>query len=148
MTIEQRAQLLRNTAVIDNLEKAAMAAGFENWASANQSATPSCVTSIHSHRETLNKLDALRADFKDFIAWHDKRGDELDETQAAFDAYRREVSEAIRNLPNRSAALDRFIISDPVDPLTATLDELGVDRDVFDAALAKIGGRIVFGEGA
>lgn len=75
------------------------------------------------------------------------------ETQAAFDAYRREVSEAVYNYFQHSTIEDekrlcRFINLEPVDPLTTTLDELGVNRADFDAALAKIGGKVVFeGEG-
>lgn len=66
----------------------------------------------------------------------------LEQSEKAFDAYRREVSDAIdAYFANRFRAHDQrklisFIIPEPVDPLTATLDELGVDRADFDAALA------------
>ena len=80
-----------------------------------------------------------------------------DETQAAFDAYRREVSEhnaVLRDALRHSADANlnwradhiRFIIPEPVDPLSTMLDDLGMTRADFDAALAKIGGRVEFGE--
>ena len=104
-----------------------------------------------------------------------------DETQAAFDAYRREVSEKARkaieklnlitkdnclrsdyrwqhtNACEAKFAIADLIIPDPVDPLlnalrTAFPDDDGhwsqSSVDALRAALAKIGGKVVFGEGA
>lgn len=103
------------------------------------------------------------------------------EVQAAFDAYRREVAEAIAYCVGQGMSfhhrdtLERFIIPEPVDPLTIIAREMvvadGVTRtknqedairsgrsgeaaaaaneDRLRAALAKIGGKITFeGEGA
>lgn len=115
---------------------------------------------------------------------------ETHETQSAFDAYRREVSDRINAVMLLAAPmlkgshvldgiihdhLSRFIIPEPVDPLTIIAREMvvadGVTRtknqedairsgrsgeaaaatneERLRAALAKIGGKVVFeGEGA
>ena len=143
-------------------------------------------------RDLLNAVSQERAGY-DTAAAHDNR-EELfsleavcralearNETQPAFDAYRREVSEASRNAtyyancqPGEVAKiLSRFIIPEPVDPLSMIAREMvvadGVTRtknqedairsgrsgeaaaaaneDRLRAALAKIGGKITF-EGA
>lgn len=113
-------------------------------------------------RDLLNAVSQERAGY-DTAAAHDNREESFsleavwralearNEVQAAFDAYRREVAEAVYNYFQHSTIEDekrlcRFINSEPVDPLTVTLDELGVNRADFDAALAKIGGRVMFGE--
>ena len=108
-----------------------------------------------------------------------------DETQAAFDAYRREVSEKARkaieklnlitkdnclrsdyrwqhtNACEAKFAIADLIIPEPVDPLVEALCCIVPHIDAgpgetaaeavarqLRAALAKIGGKVVFGEGA
>jgi len=103
------------------------------------------------------------------------------EVQAAFDAYRREVSDTMRIVKSLACGktinglIDPFIIPEPVEPLTIIAREMvvadGVTRtknqedairsgrsgeaaaaaneERLRAALAKIGGKVVFeGEGA
>jgi len=70
------------------------------------------------------------------------------------EAFRQEVSDAVKNLPahiQQNFRLSRFIIAKP-DPLVEALEEWINSRDLddaasFRAAIEKRGGKIVWGEG-
>jgi glycine/D-amino acid oxidase-like deaminating enzyme len=116
-----------------NLDRAAKMAGYNDWPDADRIAPLGLLSLIRTNAATLDELDAAKAE---------------------LEAFRREVSDALRiySPENRNPALGRFILPKP-DPLVEALSEIDHAAMRPDecakelrAALAKRGGRIVFDE--